>query len=283
MILDGKSLADKICADLKLRCDALKDENIHPELFIITSGDDAASKVYVRNKVKRCEEIGIEAKVEHYDLLKKFDLNGHYGPMIIQEPIIGSLTHQEVASWMPLWWDVDGVSNRNMGLLATGQEPYYTPCTPAGIMRLLREYSIPLEGKTALVIGRSNIVGRPMAMLLEQANATVTVAHSKTSELQLQKAFIDADIVVSAVGKPDLIHKHDIWNDPDIGDLLDDKVVIDVGMNRDENGKLCGDLPESFKQLCAAYTPVPGGVGPMTVAMLMENTIQFYERLAKGK
>lgn len=283
MILNGKALADKICADLKPRCEALKAQNIHPTLTILTSGDDAASKVYVRNKVRRCEEIGIEAEVEHHDFLVKTDLNGHYGPLIVQEPITGSLTHQEVASWMPVWWDVDGFSNRNMGLLATGQEPYYTPCTPAGVMRLLQEYNIPLEGQTALVIGRSNIVGRPMAMLLEQANATVIVAHSKTPEMQLQNAFIDADIVVSAVGKPDLIHKHDIWNDRDIGYLLDDKVIIDVGMNRDVNGKLCGDFPESFKQLCAAYTPVPGGVGPCTVAMLMENTIKYYERLAENK
>lgn len=281
MILDGKAIADKLCADLKTRCDVLKEKNIQPILTIITSGDDAASKVYVRNKVKRCGEIGIEAEVEHHDHLERENLNGHYGPLIVQEPITGSLTHWDIASWMPVWWDVDGFSNRNIGLLATGAEPFFLPCTPAGIMRLLQEYHVPLEGKSALVIGRSNIVGRPMAMLLEQANATVTVAHSKTPEVVLYEAVKNADVIVSAVGKCDLLTY-------DRGNMVSEysidwstKTIVDVGMNRDENGKLCGDIPESLKQQCAFYTPTPGGTGPMTVAMLMKNTIKFYERTAE--
>lgn len=235
----------------------------------------------MRNKIKRCEEIGIEADVQHYRFLRQESLRGLYGPLIVQEPITGSLTHADIAKWMPVWWDVDGFTNRNIGLLATGAKPSFTPCTPTGIMRLLQEYHVPLEGKSALVIGRSNIVGRPMAMMLEQANATVTVAHSKTPEIVLYEAVKNADVIISAVGKRDLLTY-------DRGNMVSrysidwsTKTIVDVGMNRDANGKLCGDIPESLKQQCAFYTPTPGGTGPMTVAMLMENTIRFYERTAE--
>lgn len=277
--MDGKALADKICLDLKARCDVLKSRNINPVLTIVTSGEDSASKVYVRNKVKRCEEIGIEVDVRHFDKLDYFTLRAicfdSSNPMIIQEPISGEVNHEDVSHIIHPQLDVDGFSIENMGCLATGETPYNSPCTPSGVMRLLEEYNIPLEGKNALVIGRSNIVGRPMAMMLEHAGCTVTVAHSKTDSSLLPVLFSCADIVVSAVGKKNIIALNDLW-DYDI-ERLKKKIVIDVGMNRDENGKLCGDFSEELKQKAAYYTPVPGGVGAMTVAMLMQNVIKYYE------
>ena len=277
--MDGKALADKICLDLKARCDTLKTHNLAPKLTIVTTGDDSASKVYVRNKVKRCEEIGIEVDVRHFDKLNYAEFDDVVcpiqNPIIVQEPIVGDVTHAYVAGKLFALKDVDGFTHINMGLLATGIEPYHQPCTPSGVMRLLEEYNIPLEGKNALVIGRSNIVGRPMAMMLEHAGCTVTVAHSKTGSNMLLTLFAQADIVVSAVGKKDIISLHDLegWYNG-----LENKILIDVGMNRDENGKLCGDFSEELKQKAAYYTPVPGGVGAMTVAMLMKNTIEYYER-----
>ena len=277
--MDGKALADKICLDLKARCDVLKSRNINPVLTIVTSGEDSASKVYVRNKVKRCEEIGIKADIRHYDKLNYIDVDNIedsiQNPIIVQEPITGNATHAYVAGKLFALDDVDGFSHLNMALLATGEKPYHRPCTPSGVMRLLEEYNIPLEGKNALVIGRSNIVGRPMAMMLEHAGCTVTVAHSKTGSNMLLMLFAQADIVVSAVGKKDIISLHDLegWYSG-----LENKILIDVGMNRDENGKLCGDFSEELKQKAAYYTPTPGGTGPMTVAMLMQNVIEYYER-----
>ena len=275
--MDGKALADKICFDLKAQCDVLKSRNINPVLTIITSGEDSASKVYVRNKVKRCEEIGIKADVRHYDKLNRIDIDNIVfsvgNPIIVQEPITGDVNHAHVAGKLFAPNDVDGFSHLNMALLATGGKPYHRPCTPSGAMRLLEEYNIPLEGKNALVIGRSNIVGRPMAMMLEQAGCTVTVAHSKTTRDSLIENFVSADIVVSAVGKRNVVSDAEFLSSK----RLKDKVLIDVGMNRDENGKLCGDFSEELKQKAAYYTPTPGGTGPMTVAMLMQNVIKYYE------
>lgn len=278
--MDGKALADKICLDLKARCDVLKSRNINPALTIVTSGEDSASKVYVRNKVKRCEEIGIKADVQHFDKLDCVGVDNIVSsiqnPIIVQEPITGGATHVYVAGKLFALYDVDGFSHLNMALLATGEKPCHCPCTPSGVMRLLEEYNIPLEGKNALVIGRSNIVGRPMAMMLEHAGCTVTVAHSKTDSGLLPTLFSCADIVVGAVGKKNIVSLNDL-DDWDV-ERLKSKIVVDVGMNRDENGKLCGDFSEELKQKAAYYTPVPGGVGAMTVAMLMKNTIEYYER-----
>lgn len=277
--MDGKALADKICLDLKARCDVLKSRNINPVLTIVTSGEDSASKVYVRNKVKRCEEIGIKADVRHSVYLNYAECDdiiySVWNPIIVQEPIVGNVTHAYVAENLSVLNDVDGFSHLNMALLATGEKPYHRPCTPSGVMRLLEEYNIPLEGKNALVIGRSNIVGRPMAMMLEHAGCTVTVAHSKTDSGLLPTLFSCADIVVSAVGKKNIVSLNDL-DDWDV-ERLKSQIVIDVGMNRDENGKLCGDFSEELKQKAAYYTPVPGGVGAMTVATLMQNVIEFYE------
>lgn len=282
MILDGKKLADKICVDLKRRCDVLKARDVQPVLTIVTSGDDAASKVYVRNKLRRCEEIGINPDVQHFDFLYTHQfhmtLTHLKNPIIVQEPISGDVDHAEVSRLVAPSLDADGFSYANVAKLAMGDQPYNYPCTPKGVMRLLHEYGIPIEGQNALVIGRSNIVGRPMAMMLEQANATVTLAHSKTSVYDLIRAWHRADIIVSATGNRNAPYLTALMNG--YGDeLLSQQTVIDVGMNRDESGKLCGDIPEELKQKCAFYTPVPGGVGPMTVAMLMENVIEFYERI----
>ena len=275
--MDGKALADKICLDLKARCDVIKSRHINPVLTIVTSGEDSASKVYVRNKVKRCEEIGIKADVRHYDYLTEqdfLDLNREVdNPIIVQEPITGEVDHDFVAEYLNPVQDVDGFADYNVARLATGSNPYNYPCTPNGVMALLHEYGIEIEGKNALVIGRSNIVGRPMAMMLEHAGCTVTVAHSKTTKDYLIENFVSADIVVSAVGKRNIVSDAEFLPSK----RLKNKVLIDVGMNRDENGKLCGDFSEELKQKAAYYTRGPGGVGAMTVAMLMQNVIEYYE------
>ena len=275
--MDGKTLADRICFDLKERCNKLIELGVQPTLTIVTTGDDSASKVYVRNKVKRCEEIGIKADVRHSDYLTKQDfldlIREVDNPIIVQEPITGEVDHDFVAEYLNPVQDVDGFANYNVARLATGGKPYNYPCTPNGVMALLHEYGVEIEGKNALVIGRSNIVGRPMAMMLEQAGCTVTMAHSKTTKDSLIENFVSADIVVSAVGKRNIVSDAEFLPSK----RLKDKVLIDVGMNRDENGKLCGDFSEELKQKAAYYTPVPGGVGAMTVAMLMQNVIKFYE------
>ena len=277
--MDGKALADKICLDLKDRCDRLIGLGIHPVLTIVTTGDDAASKVYVRNKVKRCEEIGIKADVRHYDYLTKqdfLDLNREVdNPIIVQEPITGEVGHNFVAEYLNPVQDVDGFADYNVARLATGGKPYNYPCTPNGVMTLLHEYGVEIEGKNALVIGRSNIVGRPMAMMLEHEGATVTIAHSKTNNYTLFSKMATADIIVSAVGKHNFVDVGALERHPH---MIKNKVIIDVGMNRDENGKLCGDFSEDFKAKFGFYTPTPGSTGPMTVAMLMINVINFYER-----
>lgn len=281
--MDGKALADKICLDLKGRCDRLIDFDVHPVLTIVTTGEDAASKVYVRNKVKRCEEIGIEADVRHYDYLTKqdfLDLNREVdNPIIVQEPITGEVDHEFVAEYLNLVQDVDGFADYNVARLATSGKPYNYPCTPNGVMALLHEYGVEIEGKNALVIGRSNIVGRPMAMMLEHEGATVTIAHSKTKNL-LGHIF-NADIVVSATGhRMTNIEQYvvDVKKILGVSNPMTDKTIVDVGMNRDENGKLCGDFSEDFKAMFGWYTPDIGGTGPMTVIMLMTNVINFYER-----
>lgn len=281
--MDGKALADRICLDLKKRCDKLIELDVQPVLTIVTTGDDSASKVYVRNKIKRCEEIGIKADVRHYDYLTEqdfLDLNREVdNPIIVQEPITGEVDHDFVAEYLNPVQDMDGFADFNVARLATGGKPYNYPCTPNGVMALLHEYGVEIEGKNALVIGRSNIVGRPMAMMLEHEGATVTIAHSKTKNL-LNHIF-NADIVVSATGhRMTNIEQYvaDVKKILGISNPMADKTIIDVGMNRDENGKLCGDFSEDFKAKFGFYTPDIGGTGPMTVIMLMTNVINYYER-----
>ncbi len=277
--MDGKALADRICLDLKERCNKLIEFDVQPTLTIVTTGEDAASKVYVRNKIKRCEEIGIKADVRHYDYLTEqdfLDLNREVdNPIIVQEPITGEVDHEYVAEYLNPVQDVDGFADYNVARLATGGKPYNFPCTPNGVMSLLHEYGVEIEGKNALVIGRSNIVGRPMAMMLEHEGATVTIAHSKTDNYTLFSRMATVDIIVSAVGKHNFIDISPLERHPH---TIKNKVIVDVGMNRDENGKLCGDFSEDFKAKFGFYTPDIGGTGPMTVIMLMTNTIKFYER-----
>lgn len=285
--MDGKALADRICLDLKERCKKLIEVGVQPTLTIVTTGEDAASKVYVRNKVKRCEEIGIKADVRHYDYLTKAEFSELHrevdNPIIVQEPITGEVDHEFVAEFLNPCQDVDGFTFTNVALLATGNQPLNYPCTPNGVMALLHEYGVEIEGKNALVIGRSNIVGRPMAMMLEHEGATVTIAHSKTPEGRLYNLIQDANIIVSAVGKAgfmtsEKLEKHYWYDRKYLWPGFIYKTIIDVGMNRDENGKLCGDFSEEFKAKFGLWSPTPGSTGPMTVAMLMENTIKFYER-----
>ena len=279
--LDGKFLANNICQNLATRCDHLKECGIEPALTIVTTGDDAASQSYAKAKIARCKEIGVFSIVKHYDYLTKAAFIGLLSftksPIIIQEPIVGDVDYDFINVRLDPWEDVDGACCENMGRLAVGFEPLNAPCTPMGVMRLLDEYMIDVEGKNALVIGRSNIVGRPMAMMLEHAGATVTIAHSKTKSLL--PLMNKADIIVSATGHrmTDLERDVEMYCKVSVDDRRF-KTIIDVGINRDENGKLCGDFSEEFKAKYGYWTPSAGGVGPMTTAMLMENVIRFYER-----
>lgn len=282
IILDGKALADKICQELKGRVDTLKTAGTVPKLTIVTSGDDSASKVYVRNKVRRAEEIGIDVEVIHHDFLgvtKAIRAYNHQ-PIIYQMPMTGLIGLGHLDSIVKeSQHDADGfVSSKNVSLLARGVHPDNYPCTPKGIMRLLSEYEIHPNGMNVCIIGRSNIVGRPLARMMEQGDATVTLCHSKTPEDKMYEHVKNADIVICAAGKRNLLglDRANIvtrWN-------MDwsEKVVVDVGINRDENGKICGDVDPRIFDCCRAYTPVPGGVGPMTVAMLMENVVEYYEK-----
>lgn len=276
--LDGKALADRICGDLKARCDVLWEKGVQPRLTIVTTNSDLASVVYIRNKVRRCEEIGIEADVQRFERLGVNEtakiMFGKYSPVILQQPmnLAEDVTIEELGEWFPAICDVDGfINSKNIAALASGREPANYPCTPRGIIRLLDEYQIPIEGASVCVIGRSNIVGRPLARMLEQRNATVTLCHSKTALRQKIRTMWNSDIVISATGNRNTLNSIPRGN-------FDGKVLIDVGINRDEEGNLCGDFPAWAYEYCKAYTPVPGGVGPMTVAMLMENVIRFYER-----
>lgn len=265
ILLNGKECANKICKSLKFRCDNLKSIGVIPE-FTIYTNDDSASQVYVRNKVRRCEEIGIRVKT------CGFDSNVNYAP---KTPFIVQLPQPEysdvfIDNWLNKYseLDMDGFSSSNLGRLFIGDKNAVKPCTPNGILELLSNYNIPVDGKNIVMIGRSNIVGRPMATMLEHENATVTLCHSKTSKLNLYKACKEANIIISATGKIDMLEDYTIqpW-----------QILIDVGMNRDEDGKLCGDFNKRILMDAYAYTPVPGGVGPMTVAMLMNNIIRYYE------
>lgn len=271
-ILDGKGLADKITENLKAEVSKLEKK---PKLAVILVGNNPASEIYVRNKEKRALEIGFESLVlplpedisednllEHiYILNEDINING----ILIQLPLPKHLNQQRILEAIEPVKDVDGFTSYNFGRIALGYKPYSIPCTPKGIMRLLEEYSIEIEGKNALVIGRSNIVGKPISLLLQNKNATVTMTHSKTTNLK--ELAINSDIIVSAIGKPKFITKDFVKKGA---------VIIDVGINRTDDG-LCGDVDfENVKDLASYITPVPKGVGPMTIAMLMENTLELY-------
>ena len=282
IVLDGKKVANEIAEDLKKRCEILKAKHIFPKLIIFTNTDDA-SKVYVRNKVKRCEEIGIEvltypiSQFEDFDWFsKKYDFENI--PYILQEP--SNLTKFQNAIFIDQYYqtDVDGFSASNLGKLFKNEEKdgltYFKACTPKGIITLLDYYNIPIEGRKVVILGRSNIVGRPMAAMMLNRDATVTICHSKTPKYTLDEEVMSADIIVSAVGKLNMLSG---YRDYIYERNFKKKILVDVGMNRDNDGKLCGDICKKAIEHCYAYTPVPGGVGPMTVISLCENVIEFYE------
>ena len=271
VILDGKALADKTAAGLKARVDGLKLKGIEPKLIVFTS-TDPASQVYVRNKVKRGTEIGIEVKTVPVSSGEEIEyaLFGNDTPFIIQFP---SDVSQETANYYISNFfarDMDGLSSRNAGWLSRNM-PLINPCTPMGIIDLLDYYKIPIDGKKVTIIGRSDIVGKPLAMMMLNRNATVTICHSKTSIDDLECCCDMADIIVSAVGNPDLFRGEKHYFVPNLTQTL-----VDVGINR-VNGKLCGDFPHEFYDCCHAYTPVPGGIGPMTVVELMKNVVDYYD------
>ena len=277
IIIDGKELAKKIRANLKIECEELKNKQINPKLAVIMVGDDLASKVYVRNKSKACEDVGIEYKEyllssntkqkELIELIEKLNQDKTINGILLQSPIPANLDINDAFRTISPQKDVDGFNPVNVGKLVLNQDTFVS-CTPYGIMKMFEKYNIDLTGKNVVILGRSNIVGKPLMHCCLNKNATVTVCHSKTQNLA-QKAK-EADILISAIGKAQFV----------TADMVkENAVVIDVGINRLENGKITGDVDfENVKEKASYITPVPGGVGPMTIAMLMNNVIKATKR-----
>ena len=270
--IDGKAVSAKVREEVAKKVAALKEQGICPGLAVVIVGDDPASRIYVNNKKKACqttgiysEEYALPAETTQEELLALVDKLNHKKDIhgiLVQSPLPKGLDEEAVVEAIDPKKDVDAFHAYNVGKIMLG-DYQFLPCTPAGIMELLKAYDISVEGKRCVVIGRSNIVGKPMAMLLLHQNGTVTVCHSRTKDLP--EVTRQADILVSAVGK-----SHFVTADM----VRPGAVVIDVGMNRDENGKLCGDVDFDQVEPIASYiTPVPGGVGPMTIAMLLKNTV----------
>ena len=272
-LMDGKALAAKIRGELKKETEKLAEKGIVPKLAVILVGDNPASKIYVRNKSKACVESGVEyeevllgAETSMEELLSiidnlnnRKDING----ILLQSPIPNGLDINKAFERIDYTKDVDGFNPINVGKLLIGVDTFIS-CTPYGIIRMLKEYNIAIEGKNAVVIGRSNIVGKPMAQCLLNENATVTICHSKTKNIaEITKK---AEILISAVGKLNMV----------TADMIKEgAVIVDVGMNRKPDGKLAGDVDfENVKEKASYITPVPGGVGPMTIAMLMTNVVK---------
>lgn len=272
-IIDGKAISLQIKDELKEKASALKAEGVNVTLAVIQVGNNPASGVYVNNKKKGCEYIGIGslsyelpeetgeeellARIE--ELNRREDVNG----ILVQLPLPSHIDEDKVIKAIDPKKDVDGFHPQSVGALCIGQ-PGFVSCTPAGIIQLLKRSGITIAGKECVILGRSNIVGKPMALLMLRENATVTIAHSKTANLK--EVTKRADILIVAVGRPKMITRDYI---------KEGAVVIDVGINRDENNKLCGDVDfEDAAPVCSAITPVPGGVGPMTIAMLLNNCLE---------
>ena len=273
VIIDGKELARKTRSNLKIDCEELKKKGITPKLAVILVGDDKSSKVYVRNKNKACEDVGIEFE-EHIleaeitqkqliDLIEELNNRKDINGILLQSPIPAHLDINEAFRKIAPEKDVDGFNPVNVGKLSLNQDTFVS-CTPYGIMKMFEEYKIDLEGKDVVIIGRSNIVGKPLIQCCLNKNATVTVCHSRTKNLK--EHVKRADVVIAAIGKSKFITE----------DMIKDgAVVIDVGINRGEDGKLTGDVDfENVEKKVSYITPVPGGVGPMTIAMLMNNVIK---------
>jgi len=278
-LIDGNALAKKIRTEVAERAAALTAKGHQPGLAVILVGEDPASQVYVSHKVKDCESSGVRSVLDRYpatmseaDLLKRIDAlnrDASIHGILVQMPLPKHIDPQKVIAAIATTKDVDGFSVLSAGELASGL-PGFRPCTPYGCMKLIETTGIDLRGKHAVVIGRSNTVGKPMAQLLLQANATVTICHSATTDLGRHTR--QADVVVAAVGRRNTLTA---------GMVKPGAVVIDVGMNRKDDGKLCGDVDfDSVAQVAGWITPVPGGVGPMTRAMLLVNTIEAAERKA---
>ena len=277
VIIDGKELAKKIRANLKIECEELKKKNINSKLAVIMVGEDPASKVYVRNKSKACEDVGIEyeeyllgektTQKELIELIKKLNSDKTINGILLQSPIPSSLDINEAFKTISPEKDVDGFNPVNVGKLVLNQDTFVS-CTPYGIMKMFEEYNIDLTGKNVVILGRSNIVGKPLIHCCLNKNATVTSCHSKTQNLAQKTK--EADILISAIGKANFVTTDMVKRDA---------VVIDVGINRLENGKITGDVDfENVKENASYITPVPGGVGPMTIAMLMNNVIKATKR-----
>lgn len=277
VIIDGKELAKKIRANLKIECEELKKKNINSKLAVIMVGDDPASKVYVRNKSRACEDVGIEyeeylldaniTQKELIELIEKLNNDKTINGILLQSPIPSNLDINEAFRTISPEKDVDGFNPVNVGKLVLNQDTFVS-CTPYGIMKMFEEYNIDLTGKDVVILGRSNIVGKPLIHCCLNKNATVTSCHSKTQNI-IQKAR-EADILISAIGKANFVT---------VDMVKENAVVIDVGINRLDNGKITGDVDfENVKEKASYITPVPGGVGPMTIAMLMNNVIKATKR-----
>lgn len=276
-LIDGKALAQTIRLQVKIRVDALKERGIYPGLGVILVGDDPASHLYVKNKEKACQEAGIRSHVLHLpgtitqeeleDNIRLLNEDDQVHGILVQLPLPDGLDTTAALQMIHSPKDVDGFTWENAGMLMTGERGGFVPCTPKGCMKLLQSTGLELAGKEAVIVGRSNIVGKPLAMLLLQANCTVTIAHSRSTDLA--SITRRADILVAAAGRPGLIK----------GDMVKPgAAVIDVGINR-VDGKLRGDVAfDSVSHTAGYLTPVPGGVGPMTIAMLLENTVLAAER-----
>ncbi len=278
-LISGTALSQQIRTDVARRAAALTARGTQPGLAVVLVGDDPASAVYVRNKVKACQEHGLHSVLEKYDAsLSEADLLGRIAALnadpaihgiLVQMPLPRHINPQRVIEAISTAKDVDGYSVQSAGDLMAGL-PGFRPCTPYGCMKLIESTGVPLKGKHAVVIGRSNTVGKPMALLLLQAHATVTICHSATADIGAHTR--QADIVVAAVGRRNVL----------TADMVKPgAIVIDVGINRDEAGKLCGDVDFPGVSAVAGWiTPVPGGVGPMTITMLLVNTLEAAERAA---
>lgn len=274
IILDGKKLRDKLLDGLKLKIDKLDKK---PSLAVILVGEDAASKIYVNNKKKMAEKIGINSQIINYpsdinedkllEKIEELNADDSVNAILVQLPLPKHIDKFKIINAISPLKDVDGFTSENSGKLFTGQKPYAYPCTPKGILLLLDEYGINPEGKHVVVIGRSNIVGKPLAVMMLNRNATVTVCHSKTKNLaEITKT---ADILVSAVGEKVI---------EDSSMMKVDSIMVDVGIFKDENGKTRGDVNfDGISKVTSYISPVPGGVGPMTIASLMINTFELFE------
>lgn len=275
-IISGTEISAKKRREIKEKVFKYRENGGHIGLAVIIVGDDGASKIYVRNKRRACEEVGIESfeyalsentsESDLLELISKLNSDPRVNGILCQLPLPSHINEKNVINAIDPKKDVDAFHPINTGRILTGDYGFL-PCTPAGVIEMLKEKNIPIEGRHCVIVGRSNIVGKPLAMMFLKENATVTVCHSKTKDLKAET--LRADILVAATGKAHLI----------TADMVKSgAVVIDVGINRDENGKLCGDVLFSDVEKKASYiTPVPGGVGPMTITMLLENTVKAYE------